>query len=389
MPGVVNEVLGFFSEQWELFAYVGAAAVLLFVQYVIVTRIGQDTEEQITFQSAPPVNYDAEKHRLQGFVNELRSHIGELKQRIIRLTNQNAVLAPLIKELNSHLDKQRMGPIVMRTLERIFAPKRALVFFMETDRETLTLADNVGVQGLPQAYQLKIGKGFAGLVAAKRRTVTKENLYSDPNFAMMNVDDLGPDAEGMDIATPILNRGEPLGVLCMGEMREFSEDDRALFGIIANMTALALVNYLQYKKIEQLANHDPLTGVYNKGHFIREATSSLVDANRDGVKMSLVMFDVDHFKHYNDTNGHLAGDRLLAALAELPARWRTTSGRPWRSILSRAGPASLSASSPSVAGSRRCRSTAPGSRRSPSGRTRRCTRPRTPAATGCSRPPTR
>ncbi|MHC4862211.1 MAG: sensor domain-containing diguanylate cyclase, partial [Planctomycetota bacterium] len=166
----------------------------------------------------------------------------------------------------------------------------------------------------------QIGDGFAGLAAKKKVTVTMDDLGYESNLTVPDLDDLGPEAEGSEIATPILNREEPLGVLCMGGMREFTEDDRALFGIIANMTALALMNYLQYKKIEELANHDPLTGILNKGHFIRTATSELVKAGRVSAPMSVVMFDIDHFKHYNDTNGHLAGDRLLTAFADILKR---------------------------------------------------------------------
>ncbi|MHC4473499.1 MAG: sensor domain-containing diguanylate cyclase, partial [Planctomycetota bacterium] len=247
-------------------------------------------------------------------------HNRELKSRITRLTNQNSVLAPLIKELNSNLDRRRMGPIVLRVLERIFVPKQALVFFTEADGETLTLVAKTGAHGIPEGYRQQIGDGFAGLAAKKKVTVTMDDLGYESNLTVPDLDDLGPEAEGSEIATPILNREEPLGVLCMGGMREFTEDDRALFGIIANMTALALMNYLQYKKIEELANHDPLTGILNKGHFIRTATSELVKAGRVSAPMSVVMFDIDHFKHYNDTNGHLAGDRLLTAFADILKR---------------------------------------------------------------------
>jgi diguanylate cyclase (GGDEF)-like protein len=317
MSGVVNTVLSFLSEQYELILYVMIAATLLVVASWLVRRMGRQQEEGPGLNGRFPKPYDEEKHRLQGFVNELRDHNRELKKRITRLTNQNAVLAPLIKELNSNLDRRRMGPIVLRVMERIFSPKQALVFFTESDRDTLTLVSRLGAENLPDGYRQQIGEGFAGLVAKKRLTVMKDDLCYESNLTMKSIDDLGPESEGSDIATPILNRDEPLGVLCMGGMREFNEDDKALFGMIANMTALALMNYLQYRKIEELANHDPLTGVYNKGHFLRVATDELETAKRESTPMSVLMLDVDHFKHYNDTNGHLAGDRLLTGLADI------------------------------------------------------------------------
>ncbi|MHC4862365.1 MAG: hypothetical protein ACYTDY_20000, partial [Planctomycetota bacterium] len=101
MSPVVNAVLTFLAEQYEVIVYVAVAAVLLFVAQLLVRRIGQQEESEDSGLVPKPQlpAYDEEKHRLQIFVNELRAHNRELKSRITRLTNQNSVLAPLIKEL--------------------------------------------------------------------------------------------------------------------------------------------------------------------------------------------------------------------------------------------------------------------------------------------------
>jgi diguanylate cyclase (GGDEF)-like protein len=62
---------------------------------------------------------------------------------------------------------------------------------------------------------------------------------------------------------------------------------------------------------------DPLTGLYNYGFFRERLAIELERAEHTGDPVSLAMFDIDHFKHYNDTNGHLAGDKLLQDLAHL------------------------------------------------------------------------
>jgi diguanylate cyclase (GGDEF)-like protein len=60
-----------------------------------------------------------------------------------------------------------------------------------------------------------------------------------------------------------------------------------------------------------LANHDPLTGVYNRRSFLELAEANLSDAASKSIPCCLAMMDIDHFKNFNDTYGHLAGDEAL------------------------------------------------------------------------------
>ncbi len=70
------------------------------------------------------------------------------------------------------------------------------------------------------------------------------------------------------------------------------------------------------KKIEQLAITDALTGLYNRRHFNALLSQELRRTKRDGKNLTFMMFDVDHFKQYNDTYGHQKGDEVLALIGE-------------------------------------------------------------------------
>lgn len=65
------------------------------------------------------------------------------------------------------------------------------------------------------------------------------------------------------------------------------------------------------KKLELLASTDVLTGVYNRRYFIQCCESELEQAKINKLPLSLIMFDLDKFKHINDTFGHQAGDVVL------------------------------------------------------------------------------
>jgi diguanylate cyclase (GGDEF)-like protein len=70
-------------------------------------------------------------------------------------------------------------------------------------------------------------------------------------------------------------------------------------------------------RLEQLALRDGLTGLYNHRHLQQALDAELSRAKRHGHDLSVLFIDVDHFKEYNDRNGHPAGDQLLADLGAL------------------------------------------------------------------------
>jgi two-component system cell cycle response regulator len=67
------------------------------------------------------------------------------------------------------------------------------------------------------------------------------------------------------------------------------------------------------------ASRDGLTGAYNARYFRERMNTTLADAPRGVEDVSLILFDIDHFKAVNDTHGHLAGDRVLSGVASVVA----------------------------------------------------------------------
>ena len=70
-------------------------------------------------------------------------------------------------------------------------------------------------------------------------------------------------------------------------------------------------------ELNRLAETDALTGVWNRRHFELAVRSAIAQAKRQGMPLSMMMFDIDHFKLVNDNYGHPAGDQVLVALTNL------------------------------------------------------------------------
>jgi diguanylate cyclase (GGDEF)-like protein len=71
------------------------------------------------------------------------------------------------------------------------------------------------------------------------------------------------------------------------------------------------------RQLDRLAKTDPLTGLYNRRYFMEQLEFEIRRGARTRRQFALIILDVDHFKQYNDSNGHTAGDELLQRLATL------------------------------------------------------------------------
>ncbi|MHB8780694.1 MAG: GGDEF domain-containing protein [Candidatus Geothermincolia bacterium] len=118
---------------------------------------------------------------------------------------------------------------------------------------------------------------------------------------------------------PLTAGGRQLGVLRMAsrDPRAFSEDDVGLAQALAEQLALALERAFLLERVNRLAVTDELTGLYNIRQLSRVLSDEMKRASRYRRHFSFIMADIDHFKAYNDRNGHLQGNRLLAEIASL------------------------------------------------------------------------
>ncbi len=100
--------------------------------------------------------------------------------------------------------------------------------------------------------------------------------------------------------------------------RALRDGDRILLGstTILKFTSDELEENFQ-EKMYEAALRDGLTKAYNKRYFLERIENELAFARRHATTLSLVLFDVDHFKRINDTFGHIAGDHALTHLASL------------------------------------------------------------------------
>ncbi len=98
---------------------------------------------------------------------------------------------------------------------------------------------------------------------------------------------------------------------------DFTEHEIKIFGSILSYLSNAITQSVLYEEIMSLAVIDTLTGLYNRRFFDDTFHREFVRANRYKRNLSLVMFDINDFKHINDNFGHLVGDMVLREVSRI------------------------------------------------------------------------
>ena len=117
---------------------------------------------------------------------------------------------------------------------------------------------------------------------------------------------------------PLVFNGQPVGVLVLIEKeqeRHWTDDEVALATGLAEQAAVAIEHARLYKRVQDQAITDGLTGLFNHRYFYERLEHEIARAKRYATPVSLLMIDLDDFKVFNDRNGHLAGDAVLRGLA--------------------------------------------------------------------------
>jgi diguanylate cyclase (GGDEF)-like protein len=97
-------------------------------------------------------------------------------------------------------------------------------------------------------------------------------------------------------------------------LKEIEEISQVVDELIASRTSDLTT---AYRKLEHMAIHDRLTGLYNRIRIDEKLEQEILRAHRYGSPFSLILIDIDNFKVINDRHGHLAGDRVLCGLADM------------------------------------------------------------------------
>lgn len=171
--------------------------------------------------------------------------------------------------------------------------------------------------GAPKNLTWKVVPGgFTNYILSSKRPVAIEDVSIRQEFETSRLE-----KEGFKslIAIPLRAQRKIVGILYVDDYkpRKFSDRNISLMGLLGTMAASAIEKILMLEQAEKMAVTDGLTKLFNHRYFKIALISELKRVKRYNENLSVFMIDVDHFKNFNDTQGHLAGNRVLIQLAKI------------------------------------------------------------------------
>lgn len=141
--------------------------------------------------------------------------------------------------------------------------------------------------------------------------ITKEQLKINPVLIEEGVKSF--------MAVPLKAGGKIIGILYVNDFkpREFTKGQVSIVSLLATQATFAIENIMLLEKTALMSVTDELTKLHNHRYLIKSLNDELKRATRYKQNLSVVMIDVDYFKHYNDTHGHLMGNEVLKELARI------------------------------------------------------------------------
>ena len=235
-------------------------------------------------------------------------------------------LAQGLKRLGKALSmNQNLAPLCVAAVHEIASTAElaaVLLWRHIPETETMELAGSVGVnrQGVASLQRLAVDGApgcAAELVAMTRRPFGVGGVLGhvltqeiEGRFCYLR--------PGGVRVLPLEISGRLLGVLELvgreGDPR--FEDDEELHQTVSEHLALALNGATLYENLERLASHDPLTGLSNHRALQDFLHWRVAECDRTGGTLGCIMLDVDHFRDFNEQEGHDAGDEVLRQVSE-------------------------------------------------------------------------
>src|SRR6516225_4905214 len=212
-----------------------------------------------------------------------------------RQLQEVAIFNDVAKALTSSLNLDSILQTIMDKMAEFFRPDTWSLLMVDEQKDELYFAIAVGdAAETLKTVRMKMGEGISGWVARHGESLIVPDVYNDPRFAK-RVDEM--------------TKWKTRSINCA--MESFGEHEMFFLHALCDYAAIAIDNARAVEKIQELTITDDCTGLYNARHLYKTLESEVYRSARFGYEFSVIFLDLDHFKHVNDTYGHLVGSKLL------------------------------------------------------------------------------
>ncbi|OGO87187.1 MAG: hypothetical protein A2Y15_07810 [Clostridiales bacterium GWF2_36_10] len=264
------------------------------VEYIIATGI------DITEQRKAEIGLKEANQKLVIWVKELEDRTMELSQ-----------LSEMGEQLQNCQNIGEASALSAQYIQRIFPTSKGALYLISPSKD---LAEAVEIWG----DTVSTDKTFIPINCwAMRRGRLHMVDDSHPGLHCEHIS--GPHT-GQYLCVPMMANGEIMGIIHLNQAQQkttdkpYSEHKIKLVVTVAEHIALALSNLKLRETLRQQSIRDILTGLFNRRYMEEALERELRRAAREKTQVGVIMFDIDHFKEFNDLSGHDGGDAMLREL---------------------------------------------------------------------------
>lgn len=238
-----------------------------------------------------------------------------LYQVALRSADKQAVLYRVAQEIGASLELKQVYQSVHRAVKELMPCEDFLIALLDEERQEIHGVYLIECDERLPSARFPSSQGLSGNVIATGRSIKYDDFFIDhPELHSIQ---FGKDRTRSGIFVPLRFKGKVIGVLSAQSYQTYSytDEDERVLDLLASQAAIAIENARLFTEVQELATHDALTGVFNRRKFFEEAAKEIDRASRYQQPLSVILFDLDHFKRVNDNFGHPEGDRVLQRIA--------------------------------------------------------------------------
>lgn len=224
-----------------------------------------------------------------------------------------STLFHLTKVVNSGASLHALLAAVAEASPSLVGADSCSLMLLDESRTALLTKAASGLSADEEAnITFQIGEGVAGWVAEHAAPALIPEVESDSRFKRVGDQAL---AIASLLVVPLVTKEGVIGTLSVTSRRAgaFNKEHEELLMYLGS----SIVKDIENARLYRLSITDSLTRAYNRQYLYQRLPDEMERARRYGDPLSLVLFDVDHFKRLNDTHGHPAGDFVLKELVRL------------------------------------------------------------------------
>ncbi len=260
----------------------------------------------------------------QVFANQAAIAIenARLYQSALKAADRSLILHRASQEIGASLNLEQLYEAIHSAAAQLMPSEAFVITILNELQQEIDVVYLTDHKGRAPLVSTPADRGLSGQLLATGKSIYIEDFLEGVGFETFKY---GDEEEVRSILAVPLKRqdGKVFGMLSAQSYQPhaYSVDDQTMLELLAAHAATAIDNARLFGEVQRLAITDPLTGLYNRRHFLEAAQIEFERSRRYNRPLSLMMLDLDEFKEINDTFGHLTGDQVLIRIA---ARSRDT-----------------------------------------------------------------